>query len=93
MITVISYLNLNISNLLFVQFSEPFYDSISYEAIAIWLAVRNHSFDKVDSFYFCQMLEYHYEGPLNIPSAWTIKHRVMELSVKGIEDTKKMIKV
>ena len=39
------------------------------------------------------MLEYFYQKPVKILTANTVKSRIMDLSKKGIEDTRKMIKV
>ena len=47
----------------------------------------------MESVYFKQMLEYFHQKPLKIPGAYAVKSRIMELSQKGVDDTRKMIKV
>ena len=63
------------------------------ELLARWQAAENQPFSEVESPYFQELLEYVRQGPLKLPSGLTMKRRMMDLSEKGIQETKAMIKV
>lgn len=58
-----------------------------------WQTIRGHSFDEVESSHFHEMIEYVRQDSVVLPTGPTMKRRMMDLSARGIQDTRDMIKV